>query len=453
MEPTEVKPDNEEVKATPPASKDASEAKAAPAGFGRSLLDSLPIGDRKKLQNMEMFKQFEKKFGDLMKKHPFWDEQPVPKFKDTLTPIEKGHQIETKKLEDVKTTPTQLIEGFEWADIDLTNAEQLTEVYNFLKGNYVEDDEHKFRFDYEPEFLCWALTPPGYYKDWIIGVRVSSNKKLVGFISGIPVHVNLQEEKKAKMAEINFLCVHSKLRTNRLAPVLIKEVTRRINLRKIWRAVYTAGVTIPTPIAEARYYHRFLNVKKLVEIDFTRLSAQQTIARAVKLYKLPEELTIPGIRPMKSSDIKAIHDLLNEYLSQFDIGAWFSEEHIKHWFLGRPNVVYTYVVEKDKVVTDFFSFYSLPSQLLKDDKHKVMRAAYSFYNVAKTVSFSKLIENALVMAAKEGFDVYNALDIMENKNVFEELKFKAGDGQLNYYLYNWRLPRRLNSDKLGIVLV
>jgi len=37
-----------------------------------------------------------------------------------------------------------------------------------------------------------------------------------------------------KMAEINFLCVNKKLRSKRLAPVLIKEVTRRVNLRDIW---------------------------------------------------------------------------------------------------------------------------------------------------------------------------------------------------------------------------
>lgn len=35
--------------------------------------------------------------------------------------------------------------------------------------------------------------------------------------------------------EINFLCVHKKLRAKRLAPVLIKEVTRRVNLMGIWQ--------------------------------------------------------------------------------------------------------------------------------------------------------------------------------------------------------------------------
>jgi glycylpeptide N-tetradecanoyltransferase len=37
-------------------------------------------------------------------------------------------------------------------------------------------------------------------------------------------------DKTMPMVEINFLCVHKKLRSKRLAPMLIKEVTRRVNL-------------------------------------------------------------------------------------------------------------------------------------------------------------------------------------------------------------------------------
>ena len=48
--------------------------------------------------------------------------------------------------------------------------------------------------------------------------------------------------KEVQTVEINFLCVHKKLRSKRLAPVLIKEVTRRINHTGVFQAVYTAGV-------------------------------------------------------------------------------------------------------------------------------------------------------------------------------------------------------------------
>jgi glycylpeptide N-tetradecanoyltransferase len=68
------------------------------------------------------------------------------------------------------------------------------------------------------------------------------------------------------MTEINFLCVHKSLRENRLAPVLIKEITRRVNIKNMWQAVFTAGTVVPTPITQARYYHRSLNPKKLIEV-------------------------------------------------------------------------------------------------------------------------------------------------------------------------------------------
>lgn len=55
-----------------------------------------------------------------------------------------------------------------------------------------------------------------------------------------------------KMVEINFLCVHKKLRSKRMAPVLIREITRRVNLQGIFQAVYTAGVVLPKPVGTCR---------------------------------------------------------------------------------------------------------------------------------------------------------------------------------------------------------
>lgn len=36
--------------------------------------------------------------------------------------------------------------------------------------------------------------------------------------------------------------------------------------------------------------------------------------------------------------------------------------------------------------------------------------------------------------------MFNALDLMENKTFLEKLKFGIGDGNLQYYLYNWKCP-------------
>ena len=94
--------------------------------------------------------------------------------------------------------------------------------------------------------------------------------------------------KQVLMAEINFLCVHKSLRTKRLAPVLIREVTRRVNRRNIWQAIYTAGIVIPVPIGKTTYWHRSLNPKKLLDVGFSSLPPDKDKARYVKHLKLPD---------------------------------------------------------------------------------------------------------------------------------------------------------------------
>ena len=64
-------------------------------------------------------------------------------------------------------------------------------------------------------------------------------------------------------------------RSKRLAPTLIREITRRVNLKDIFQACYTAGVVIPKPVGTARYHHRSLNPKKLVDIQFSSLTKNQ----------------------------------------------------------------------------------------------------------------------------------------------------------------------------------
>lgn len=54
----------------------------------------------------------------------------------------------------------------------------------------------------------------------------------------------------------------------------------------------------------------------------------------------------------------------------------------------------------------------------------------------------------LLFFLQKGFDVFNALDLMENKVFLEKLKFGIGDGNLQYYLYNWKCPT-MDSDKVS----
>lgn len=201
---------------------------------------------------------------------------------------------------------------------------------------------------------------------------------------------------------------------------------------------------------------------------------------------------------MRSEDIEAVRDLLQRYLSKFQMTQYFSAEEIEHWLLDKSadkddvRTIWSYVVEDAGTgkITDLVSFYCLESSVIrnegKTDGSEKVKAAYLFYYASETAFAEKetgykerlkdLIRDALVEAKKvyenfslssssprlpalpqishllpkqkdltpvffsfqAHFDVFNALTLHDNPLFLEELKFGAGDGQLHYYLYNYR---------------
>uniref|UniRef100_A0A182SF41 Glycylpeptide N-tetradecanoyltransferase n=1 Tax=Anopheles maculatus TaxID=74869 RepID=A0A182SF41_9DIPT len=297
----------------------------------------------------------------LHKSYKFWSTQPVPRMDEKVVANEAIE--EDKPLSEIRQEPYALPDGFTWDTMNLNDPLQLKELYTLLNENYVEDDDAMFRFDYQQEFLQWALQPPYSKRDWHCGVRVVKSGRLVGFISAIPGTLNVHR-KQQRMVEINFLCVHKKLRSKRLAPVLIREITRRVNLTGIFQAVYTAGVVLPKPVSSCRYWHRSLNPKKLIEVKFSYLSRNMTMQRSIKLYKLPDQPKTPGFRKMTEADLKAAHKLLESYLQRFNLTPVFDEAEMRHWFLPQNGIIDCFVVEDPEnpgTITDMVSYYTLPS--------------------------------------------------------------------------------------------
>ncbi|KAF2141005.1 uncharacterized protein K452DRAFT_251873 [Aplosporella prunicola CBS 121167] len=387
-----------------------------------------------------------------MASYKFWQTQPVPSFEDK-SPQEDG-PIKVIDIERVSKQPPPMVEGFEWVTMNLEDEKELAEVYDLLSNHYVEDDEAMFRFNYSSSFLNWALKAPGWRKEWHVGVRTTQSRKLVAFISGIPVTLRVRNQ-KINTSEINFLCIHKKLRSKRLAPTLIKEITRRCYLEGTFQAIYTAGVILPTPISTCRYFHRSLDWEKLYDVGFSPLPHGSTKQRQILKYKLPTTTATHGLRPMQKKDVAQVQDLLVRYLARTDMSQEFSQEEVEHWLLhtdDSPNdqVVWSYVVEDpaSNKVTDFFSFYSLESTVIRDRANRVVKAAYLYYYATETAfegedkklkaRLNALMKDALILAKKANFDVLNALTLLDNPLFLEEQKFGAGDGQLHYYLYNYR---------------
>ena len=117
-------------------------------------------------------------------------------------------------------------------------------------------------------------------------------------------------------------------------------------------------------------------------------------------------------------------------------------------------VPHRYVVEdpSSKQITDMVSFYSLPSSILGHDKHKTLYAAYSYYYFHTATPLLQLVNDAMIHAKRLEFDVFNALDVLQNDQYLKDLKFGIGDGNLQYYLFNWRAPF-VKPGEVGLVLL
>ena len=89
-------------------------------------------------------------------------------------------------------------------------------------------------------------------------------------------------------------------------------------------------------------------------------------------------------------------------------------------------------------MTDFFSFFSLPSTIIDSPKHDVLKVAYLFYYATEVVfkpgaetddslkeRLMQLVSDALIIADQSGFDVFNALTLMDNAEFIPDLKVSS----------------------------
>lgn len=394
-----------------------------------------------------------------MEEYKFWKTQPVPRFDEEIKPDDEGPIDSTKTVADVRTEPYPIHSSFEWTTLDLESDNDLNQLYDLLYDHYVEDNDATFRFAYSKIFFNWALKPPGWEKNWHIGVRVKDTGRLIAFISGVPCDLTIRKN-DIKSVEINFLCVHKQLRSKRLAPLLIKEVTRRVNLKNIWQALYSSGTVLPKPLSTCRYGHRPLNWAKLYEVGFSSLPHGETKASMVAKTTLNNETKTTGWRKMKEDDIDAVFKLYNDWRIRYDISQIMTKDDVKHWIYGGEQqdgkVIHAYVVEDEKTnkITDFISFYVLPFTVLQNPKHKEIGIAYLYYyasdiGIGKSINdeenqkllknrLKSLVNDAMIESKKIGIDVFNALSSQDNTLFLDDMKFGAGDGFLNYYVFNYK---------------
>ena len=98
--------------------------------------------------------------------------------------------------------------------------------------------------------------------------------------------------KNQKMAEINFLAVHSKLREKRMAQIIISEMMRRCRLNKLPVQFYTSHHSKPTPFCSNGYKLKFINPARVLDCGIAKCGVTQSYKEFCHKHRLPDKSKI-----------------------------------------------------------------------------------------------------------------------------------------------------------------
>ncbi len=195
------------------------------------------------------------------------------------------------------------------------------------------------------------------------------------------------------------------------------------------RAIYTTSVDLGillNAVTVTQYYHRYLNVKKLFEVGFFQLEKKMTLANTIKYMKIRSVLQM---RPLREEDCAVACDKLNQYLIGYKVHPNFNQTEFSRTFIPVLGVISTLVTDD---LSEMVSFVIIETTIT-GMKYKSVIAAYLYYYYCKNKPHD-LVLAALEEAHKLNCDVFNCLNIMQNAEFLNSLKFVPGSGKLRYHL-------------------
>lgn len=320
-----------------------------------------------------------------------------------------------------------------WSTINTQNDAELEEVFRFLSDNYLSSDQ--FKMVYPKQFLTSSLNPPNHHPDLNLGLR-DHHGGLVGFIHGQLVGMVIMDE-PITTSLINYLCIDKRYRDRLLAPLMIKEITRRVVNHGVQFGFFTATRPSYPPFSRAGYYHRILNFKKAYGVGFCSVDKPENLDRFHKFFSVPPaDGTVTGLSRMVESDVDHVTVLLNSWNSRYKLFQQLSTTDVKHLLLDHYGIDCWVTRDQDGKPTDLVSVYYVDNQHLSTGTvlHDAYLLYYTCHQTAPDELFTKLIQTV------RSVDVVNMLNIMEAEKIIAgDPKFMVGDGELGYYMFNYRI--------------
>jgi glycylpeptide N-tetradecanoyltransferase len=364
----------------------------------------------------------------------FWDKQTITKIGENPA---ISNIIDKDINEKFKNKEQSVCKSYRWYEFNLNNSNDINDVVNFLNKYYKQTINNNFIVNYSKEFLEWNLPKESSF---VIGLKAEDNENIGAIIAGTIRKLQIFD-KQEDVADINYLCVHPKLRENNLSPVLIDEVIRKLSNQNIKVGFFKTTNYIPSPICKLEYYHRPLRYKKLYENGFIRLDKDAHSTESADYSFQVQYKQNPRHIKMTEKHYEKAFELLNEYHDQYNLHEVYTLEKFIKTF-ANSDIVSSYVIldENEDVVIDFYSYYKLP--YYSQEKKIYIRCAYLHTYTSNTETPITIFKSLIWNTYNEKLDVLTCLDNMENSEILYDNfnKIVKGAGYIYYNFYNWNCP-------------
>lgn len=381
----------------------------------------------------------DEKYEERTQKSTYWWNKPVMNFNNI--------SYSNKRIEDISERsvytsdiPVKIPSVFKWTEIDIKDNAKMTEVSIFLRMHYISDPSNIFTFNYTPEFIRWALGDKGF----ILGLYVGST--LCGTVGVIIRRIQVFNE-IVKMAEVNFLCAHPKYRGKKMVNVLIDEAIRRSYKCGMEAGIFTTERLIPSPITSLQFYHRALNYEKLYDTKFMMIGEPSELNTHLQIGEPDSKFVL-----VTEDYYDILYDLYMKNMTTYNLHVVYDRDEFIHYYCNNM-FMRTYILMVDGTAKDYVSYFLLDS--LVEGRDVVIKAGYAMSYSRNTESPEYMVHNMLKLAKRDGLDVFNMTDTMQNSQVLliddndkdgipdrtYGLNFVRGTGRLNLNLFNWSCPR------------
>jgi len=256
-----------------------------------------------------------------------------------------------------------------------------------------------------------------------------------------------------RTAVVNFLCLGREYRKKKLAPVMIREITERVNRKGIYKAVFTAGEKLPRALTTSRYYHKVIRKEGLIKKGFCDPEDIESEGTEGEICIEGDDLdTWAGsadrkntLRRARADEVEKVCEMYRRKYSKLEMFCDFTPEQFRYYVCTREGVSACLVNED---ATEFVSLFFIDTRVVEGSG--TIRTAYLYYYYGKDTHklMRRLVEH---LKAENACDVLNAL--CQEQNTEEALTregFLKGDGDLCYYLFNGE-SRKIEEKENGFI--